>query len=532
MVAARQPNQSRQESSATPSQDTASLSVPRGASRNRTKPEMAYSHLMPDPLFTATAPVNRHGAATPRMGSAAQQPVATPQQPMRPYEPWTRPQPSSHQQQSSYQPPYPSTQQPPPYDMPPTQRQPLPRHHPSSQGLLVSTHQPTDVEQIAALNLKLEAYRQIIVDLVKPVPTQQEPAVTAEQLKTSLRKAVSNPPPRSTATPYPDSSSYPGGLPYNQPPRPNSGGQSAPYPERFELPATNLQQPCPPPRIITTPPSVDNNPYTKSRSGLSPAPSNHHRTSSQPQLERPRWPATPVLSQAPARSQSSKEAPKSESPRQDCDSNGIPVPAGCYLLDSKKIKHGLELMAQYLRNNNADLTIIAVGGVVSAYFLEAWDTTTEVDALSTHLPVAQRRLLASAALYAKQRSHVTLGDGWFSGKDTGSVRPEVARDVYELSMHQNDIMFCAGGLTVVVPRWSYAFTMCVHRMSRGVGSLYDLGNAIFYLRRYIDTGKHKLIPIKGIMKWGDGYDLRVSDEVLRDVKEQYLRQYGKEVISE
>lgn len=189
-------------------------------------------------------------------------------------------------------------------------------------------------------------------------------------------------------------------------------------------------------------------------------------------------------------------------------------------------------MAKYLHHNNADLAVIAVGGVVSTLFLRAWTTTTDVDALGSTLTTAQRRLLASAASYAKTNSPVPLGDGWFSGQGMQYVRPEVARDVYELSMAQNDIIFCSEGLTVLAPRWSYAFMVCVDRLSHGVGRPYDMGNAVSYLHRYVETGRYKLIPILGIMKWGEGYDLHVSLEVLRIVKAQYLGHYKKEAISE
>ncbi|KFZ12182.1 hypothetical protein V502_07231 [Pseudogymnoascus sp. VKM F-4520 (FW-2644)] len=556
MIAARQSSQSHQESSAAASQHIATLTVPAATGRKRIQPEMAQSQFMPTPpLLTSTfrmnaAAVNQH-VTTPWLASAAQQPVAAPERPIRQLEPSTRRQPPNRQQQPFYEQPrelatqrqpssrqqlpsynmpptqrQPSTrEQPPPYDMPSTQRQPSPRQQPSSQGLLVNTRPPTDPEQIAALNLKLETYRQIIVDLMRPAVGQQEPAVSAEQLRTSLRKAMSNPQPRTTATPYPDTP------PYSPSHKLNTPSQPQLHHDCFELAATSLPQSRSPPRGITTPPHVDRNPYRKSSELTAPT-SNRHRTNSQPQMKRPQWPSTPDPSEAPSRTLRSKEVPTPEPPRQTCDSNGVPVPAGCCMLVSTAIDHGLGLMAKYLHRHNANLTVIAVGGVVSAHFLRAWPTTTDVDALGTTLTAHQRRLLASAASYAKKNSPVPLGDGWFSGQGMQYVRPEVARNVYELSMQQNDIVFCSEGLTVMAPRWSYAFMVCVDRLSHGVGRPYDMGNAVLYLRQYIKAGEHKLIPILGIMKWGEGYDLHASLEVLRIVKAQYLGHYGSEAISE
>ncbi|OBT89066.1 hypothetical protein VE02_01961 [Pseudogymnoascus sp. 03VT05] len=453
-------------------------------------------------------------------------------------------QPSPHQQQLPYDNPTDARQPSPrqqqlPYDTPSNARQPSTRQQqlpygtltnarqpsplpPSSQGLLVTTREPTDPEQIAALNLKLETYRQIIVDLMRPAVGQQEPAVSAEQIRTSLRKAVSNP--QSRTTTHPDTPPYT--------PKQNAASQSQLNSKHYELSATSLQQSRPIPRIITTPPRVDTNPYRNKRSELSAATGNHHRTISQPQMERPQWPSTPDLSEAPSRTLSAKEVPKSEPPRQPLDSSNVPIPAGCCVLDRRAIDHGLGLMARYFYDNNADLTVIAVGGVVSAFFLGAWPTTTDVDVIGSTLTTAQRRLLASAASYAKSRGPVQLGEGWFGGQSAKDMRPEVARDIFELSKQQNDIVYCSEGLTVLAPRWSYAFMVCVDRLSSGVGRPYDMGNAVLYMHQYIKTGKHKLIPILGIMKWGEGYDLHVTLGVLRQVKKQYLQHYEREAISE
>ncbi|KFY97573.1 hypothetical protein V498_01995 [Pseudogymnoascus sp. VKM F-4517 (FW-2822)] len=551
MMAAPPSAQKRQQSSISAPQTMATLTVPVATGRKCIQPIMAQSQFMPTPpLLTANlrmdATATDQCVMTPLLDSYTQRSVATPGRPIRLLEPSSRRQPSNRQQQSSYEQPreratqrqlstrqqqssydmppaqrqVSTRQQQPPYDIPLSQGQPSPRQQPSSQGLLENTQPPSDPDQIAALNLKLETYRQIIVDLMRPAISQQEPAVSAEQLRISLRKAVSNPQPRTIATPYPPS------------PKPNAANQTQLHPERFELPATSLPQSRSSPRDITTSPYADTNPYRSKNSKLTVATSNHHRTNSQPQMQRPQWPSTPDPSEAPYRTPSSKEVLESEPPRQLCDSTGVPVPAGCCMLDSRAIECGLGLMAKYLHHNNADLTIIAIGGVVSAHYLSAWKTTTDADALGTALTAAQRRFLASAASYAKTQSPVPLGDGWFSGRGMENVRPEVARDVYELSMQQNDIVFCSEGLTVLAPRWSYAFMVCVDRLSRGVGGPYDMGNAVLYLRQYIKTGKHKLIPILGIMKWGEGYDLRVSLEVLRVVKKQYLGHYGKEAISE
>lgn len=249
-------------------------------------------------------------------------------------------------------------------------------------------------------------------------------------------------------------------------------------------------------------------------------------------MERPQWPSTPELPEAPPRTLSAKEVRKPEPPRQACDSSDVPVPAGCCILDRRAIDRGLGLMARYLSDNNADLTVIAIGGVVSAFFLGAWTTTTDVDVIETALTTAQRRLLASAASFAKSRGPVPLGEGWFGGQSAKDMRPEVARDIYELSKRQNDIVYCSEGLTVLAPRWSYAFMVCVDRLSCGVGRPYDMGNAVLYMHQYIKTGKHRLIPILGIMKWGEGYGLYVTLKVLRDVKAQYLKHYEREAISE
>ncbi|KFY22943.1 hypothetical protein V493_06211 [Pseudogymnoascus sp. VKM F-4281 (FW-2241)] len=535
MIAARQSAQTHQQSSIATPQTLANLTVPVATGQRRIQPEMAQSQFMSTPLLASTFRMNatatNQGVTTPPLGSAARQFVATAERPIRQLQPSTRRQHSQHH--SSYdRPREPATRQPssrqhqPSYDMNPTQRQPWPHQQPSSRGLLVTSQQPTDSEQIAALNLKLETYRQIIVDLMRPVPSQQEPAVSAEQLRTSLRKAVSNPPPRTTVTPYPDTPPYP------QSPKLEIASHSQQNLKRFELPAASLSQSKSSPRDVTTPPYLETNPYRNKGSGLTLTASNHHRTASQPQMERPRWPSTPDPSGAPSRTLNSKEMPKSETPINLCDSNGVPVPVGRCMLDSRAIERGLELMADYLYLNNANLTIIAVGGVVSTFFLGAWATTTYVDAVGTILTAAQRMSLANAALYAKTHSPVPLGDGWFGGQGTQDVLPEVARDIYELSKQQNDIVFCREGLTLLAPRWSYAFMLCVDRLSRGVGTPYDMGNAVLYLHQYIKTGKHKLIPILGIMKWREGYNLDVSMEVLRIVKAQYLGHYKREAISE
>lgn len=72
-------------------------------------------------------------------------------------------------------------------------------------------------------------------------------------------------------------------------------------------------------------------------------------------------------------------------PRPRLDESGVPVRVEDFELDRHTLEHALELVAEYMRTRNENVTIVVVGGAVNVLLLQSRQSTHDVDFLGTNL---------------------------------------------------------------------------------------------------------------------------------------------------
>jgi hypothetical protein len=96
-------------------------------------------------------------------------------------------------------------------------------------------------------------------------------------------------------------------------------------------------------------------------------------------------------------------------PRNRTDSHGVPIPTTTHDIDKATLENALGLMAAFLNERNAQLTVIAVGGAVNTIFLRTRNSTHDVDIFGSNLDNAVRMLLDEAMQHAIRQSPSLLG---------------------------------------------------------------------------------------------------------------------------
>lgn len=218
-------------------------------------------------------------------------------------------------------------------------------------------------------------------------------------------------------------------------------------------------------------------------------------------------------------------------PRPELGYDNKPIRIKDYELDKSTIEAALTKMANYIDSQRQYITVITVGGAVNTLLLQNRPSTHDVDFLGTNLNNDQRVLLGEAAKYAERRSQKPLGGEWVNNQTMLWLPPDVHRTVTEQALQQNEVVFRRKGLKIVAAPWNYAFCGKMNRLVRAdQARAYDLTDAVSYLHRYIQIHGGP-ISVALIKEWCKSYQKDTSDDVIRNIKKEYRRQYGADGIS-
>ena len=120
-------------------------------------------------------------------------------------------------------------------------------------------------------------------------------------------------------------------------------------------------------------------------------------------------------------------------------------------------------MASYLYGQNADITIVTVGGAVNTIHLRTREVTHDVDFFGAN---EQSRLLEDASKYAQQQSRIQLGANWLNNATTLFISRPLQTQLVQDAILQDVVLFRERGLTVLAAPWSYALCGKTDRMSK------------------------------------------------------------------
>ena len=201
-------------------------------------------------------------------------------------------------------------------------------------------------------------------------------------------------------------------------------------------------------------------------------------------------------------------------------------------LSSQNISRALGFVAQYLRERNEDLVIIAVGGAVNTVLLKTRNVTHDVDFFGATLDGRRLRMLREAGQFAIERSSVQLSQDWLN--NATARMPGVVENIDHLiqaAVEQNDVLFSERGLKVLAAPWRYAFVKKVSRLTQGTGRTYDAADAVAYIHQHILRHGNMPVPIGEVRAWGNQYRALVPDIVLHQINTLYGETYRGNAIA-
>jgi hypothetical protein len=222
-------------------------------------------------------------------------------------------------------------------------------------------------------------------------------------------------------------------------------------------------------------------------------------------------------------------------PRNRADEQGVPLQQVTREVDRKSLQNALTIMAGYLHERNAQLTVVAVGGAVNTIFLRTRDSTHDVDIFGSNLSNQDRILLDEAMHYTQQQSTTLLGTDWFNTENQMWMTSGLHKELTNEAIKQNDVVFDKAGLKVLAAPWEYAFSGKVSRLLKGGEQVrpYDLSDAVHYLNIYIRQHGGRPVRVATIEEWAKRFRHNTDREfLLSTVNEEYRRQYGREGIVE
>jgi hypothetical protein len=187
----------------------------------------------------------------------------------------------------------------------------------------------------------------------------------------------------------------------------------------------------------------------------------------------------------------------------------------------------LQHLATYICNQNADITIIAVGGVVNTVHLRTREMTHDVDFLGGN---EQIHLLRDASIYAQQQSKIQLGANWLNNATILIIPLSLQNQLIREAILQDVVLFRERGLTVLAAPWNYAFCGKTNRMD-GPGTdkrPYDCQDAVAYLHEYILINGKKPVELRVVQEWGKTYERTVNINTLKLINDMYRQTYGED----
>lgn len=181
-------------------------------------------------------------------------------------------------------------------------------------------------------------------------------------------------------------------------------------------------------------------------------------------------------------------------------------------------------MAEYIRQQNTNLTIYVAGGAVNTIYLRSRHTTGDVDFFGAN---EHSRLLKDASKYVQQRSQSQIGANWFNNSMSLFLTRDMERDLTGASQRQNAVLFQEPGLTVYAVPWEYALCGKTDRLTKPDRRPYDAADAVAYLHQCIRANGGRAIQAQWVETWAQRYNKAVSVQVLTEIDTLYVSKYGE-----
>nr|KMM70871.1 hypothetical protein CPAG_07180 [Coccidioides posadasii RMSCC 3488] len=214
-------------------------------------------------------------------------------------------------------------------------------------------------------------------------------------------------------------------------------------------------------------------------------------------------------------------------PTPERDPQGAPVRHRDFDINRANLLVAFQHMAEYLQSQNADVTVVAVGGAVNTIYLQNREVTHDVDFFGGN---EQSRLLKDASKYAQQESKIQLGANWLNNATTLFIPLALQARIIQAAMQQNVVLFREKGFTVLAAPWDYAFCGKTNRMGGPDERPYDCKDAVGYLREYILSNGEKPVKAREIEEWGKIYGKMVTTCALKQISSSYEQAYGQDGI--
>lgn len=192
------------------------------------------------------------------------------------------------------------------------------------------------------------------------------------------------------------------------------------------------------------------------------------------------------------------------------------------------VDQGLALMARYLAQRHADVTVVATGDAVDKMLFDERYLSSAIDLFGSHLNTGQRRLLDEAATYAKGHCYQPFRMQWFDSDQ--KLSDEIHRHLTQEALYQNVIVFSQPGLTVLAPPWRYAFSAKAERlMQRGRhAGPEELGDVVVYLNEVVDLNGGLPEEVDGMLQSSAKYGHDLYEKfLLLNVNFAYQQRYGR-----
>ena len=204
------------------------------------------------------------------------------------------------------------------------------------------------------------------------------------------------------------------------------------------------------------------------------------------------------------------------------------------LLRREDLLQGLRIVAEYLRNRNAEYTIIVVGGALNTIHLQSRETTEDIDFFfDSRATEHDVTILERAATHAVERMGPRhLAADWLNSRIIYFIPRDLWPKLVQRARKQNTVVFREPGLTVLAAPWSYSFIAKAERMLQRNAKDYDGPDAAQYLRQHILLHGRKPVTLQLIRQWAVEYGRRTSDATMQRINTIYRYTFGTDAIKE
>lgn len=182
----------------------------------------------------------------------------------------------------------------------------------------------------------------------------------------------------------------------------------------------------------------------------------------------------------------------------------------------------LTVVGGHLQKKRTKLVIVAVGGVINTLYLRSRETTHDVDFFSRTLEYEELQLLTEATIQAASAIGA-VSTQWLNNQTSVFMTQPTRLRLVEGAISNNEVIFRAGGITVLAPPWRYAISIEFISPPPILRNL-ERTDAVQYLHRLTQkTGNS--VSHTDILTWLDEFQLSGAD-IIPKLGQIYLETFG------